>query len=275
MKIIIFLSLVLLSGCNLLERTEYSARDQFKHCDTCPEMIVIPTGEFIMGSPVTEINRGQDESPQREIFVDYNFAVGVFEITFEQWERCLNQKACDHNPIDNGWGRGNQPVTNVSWLDTKQYIAWLSNKTGHQYRLLTEAEWEYVARAGSKKRFWWGDESPKGKAVCLQCDLTGKSNNMSNPVGSYSPNPFGLYDLHGNVWEWVEDCWSENYTLHPADTSAFIPNGECKRRVVRGGAWPNGGRQLRSANRSWKSPNHRSTNGKGFRVAMTLPKVVN
>lgn len=271
MKLIFFLLSVLLCSCISLKNSDqYNAGNEFKHCYLCPQMIIIPAGEFMMGSPATETNRGNDESPQRNVIVDDDFAVGVFEITYKQWEFCLNDNGCDHNPVDNGWGRDNQPVSNVSWLDAKQYIEWLSNKTGHQYRLLTEAEWEYVARAGSTTRFWWGDETPRGKAVCIKCDLTGETNNRSKSVGSYAPNPFGLYDLHGNVWEWVEDCWSKNYVDHPVDASAFIPEEQCKRRVVRGGAWPNGGRQLRSANRSWKGPTHRSMNGKGFRVAMTL-----
>lgn len=272
MKLIIVLLSLLLVSCSIGSEMspQYYAGKEFKHCDLCPEMIVVPAGEFIMGSPVSEANRGDDESPQRKVIIDYDFAVGIFEITFEQWEYCLNEQGCKHDPIDNGWGRGNQPASNISWIDAKQYTEWLSNKTGYNYRLLTEAEWEYVARAGSTGRFWWGDESPRGKAVCVKCDLTGKTNNMSKTVGSYSSNPFGLFDLHGNVWEWVEDCWSENYIDHPSDASAFKPEGQCKRRVLRGGAWPNGGRHLRSANRSWKGPTHRSMTGKGFRVAMTL-----
>ncbi len=270
MRLVFVAFSLLLGSCATLEKgAQYTLVSEFQHCDFCPKMIVVPAGEFVMGSPATEVNRGEDESPQHQVIFDYDFAVGVFEVTFEQWEFCLRDRGCDHDPIDNGWGKGHQPVTNVSWSDAKQYVKWLSHKTGHQYRLLNEAEWEYVARAGSTTKFWWGDDSPKGKAVCAGCSLNG-SPDIAQPVGSYSPNPFGLYDVHGNVWEWVEDCWSKDYEEHPVDGSAFVPEGQCKRRVLRGGAWPNGGRHLRSANRSWKGPTHRSMNGKGFRVAMTL-----
>jgi formylglycine-generating enzyme required for sulfatase activity len=271
MKIVLVAATMLLSSCaSLPKTTSYVVGGTFRHCPSCPEMIVVPAGEFAMGSPPDEVNRGDDESPQRTVTLNHDFACGVFEVTFDEWQACFEDQGCSHDPVDNGWGRGRQPVTNVSWLDAKQYVSWLSEETGQEYRLLTEAEWEYVARAGSIGRFWWGDDSPKGRAVCAGCNLDG-SPNIAKPVGSHAPNPFGLFDVHGNVWEWVEDCWSKDYRDHPTDGVAWEPAGRCKRRVLRGGAWPNGGRQLRSANRSWKGPNHRSMNGKGFRVAMTLP----
>ena len=271
MKLILIFLTIFLFNCNALEKNiNYEVGAEFQHCGLCPQMTVVPSGKFNMGSPETEMNRGDDESPQRIVTVNYDFAVGIFEVTYEQWEHCFINFGCDHNPIDNGWGRGQHPVSNVSCLDANQYVKWLSKQTGSQYRLLTEAEWEYVARAGSTAKFWWGDESPIGKAVCIKCDLSGETNNMSMPVGTYPPNSFGLHDLHGNVWEWVEDCWSKDYSGHPLYADAYKSESQCKRRVLRGGAWPNGGRHLRSANRSWKGPTHRSTNGKGFRVAMTL-----
>lgn len=271
MKMLLLVSAMLLSSCTVLEvESPYAVGRVFEHCEYCPVMVVVPAGEFVMGSPPDEVNRGDDEGPLHSVAVAYDFAVGIYEVTFDQWQRCLGEKGCSHDPVDNDWGGESLPVTNVSWLDAKDYVAWLSDKTGNDYRLLTESEWEYAARAGSSGRFWWGDESPEGKAVCAGCSLDGRSD-IARPVGAYSPNPFGLYDVHGNVWEWVEDCWRKNYDDHPVDGSPSVPSDTCRRRVLRGGAWPNGGRELRSANRSWKVPEHRSLHGKGFRVAMTLP----
>lgn len=262
---------MLLSSCLVNEVGSSNAVGHvFTQCEYCPEMVVVPAGEFMMGSPPNEINRGDDEGPRHKVAIAYDFAVGVYEVTFDQWQRCVDDRGCGHDPVDNGWGRGSQPVTNVSWLDTKDYVEWLSDKTSNDYRLLSEAEWEYVARAGTTSRFWWGEESPTGRAACAGCSLDGRPS-TARRVGAYSPNPFGLYDVHGNVWEWVEDCWSKNYDDHPVDGSAWVASDTCRRRVLRGGAWPNGGRELRSANRSWKVPEHRSMHGKGFRVAMTLP----
>ena len=272
MKMLLPVLAALLSSCTVVQgKSPYAVGQVFTHCEYCPEMVVVPAGEFMMGSPADEVNRGDDEGPRHKVVIAYAFAVGVYEVTFDQWQRCLDDQGCSHDPVDNDWGRQKQPVTNVSWLDAKDYVQWLSDMTGSDYRLLSEAEWEYVARAGSSGRFWWGNESPKGKAVCAGCSLDGEPD-VARPVGSYSPNPFGLYDVHGNVWEWVEDCWSEDYKDHPADGSAWVPSDKCRRRVLRGGAWPNGGRELRSANRSWKVPEHRSVTGKGFRLAMTLPE---
>jgi formylglycine-generating enzyme required for sulfatase activity len=270
MKIILVAATMLLSSCaSLPKTTSYLVGETFRHCPSCPEMIVVPAGEFVMGSPPDEVHRGEDESPQRTVKLNYEFACGVFEVTFDEWQACFEDQGCSHNPVDNGWGRGRQPVINVSWLDAKQYVSWLSEETGQDYRLLTEAEWEYVARAGTTGTYWWGEESAKGRAVTDGGRQDGQPA-QARPVGTYAANPFGLYDLNGNVWEWLEDCWSENYDDHPVDGRAWVPSDTCRRRVNRGGSWANGSRHLRSANRSWKPPEFRSAN-RGFRVAMTLP----
>ena len=259
------------TSCVLVqEQPPFKVEYVFQDCDNCPEIIVVPAGSFVMGSPSDEVNRGDDEGPLRHVTIAKDFAVGVYEITYDQWQSCFDERICRHNPADNGWGRGNLPVTDVSWLDAKEYVGWLSMTTEHEYRLLTEAEWEYAARAGSSGRFWWGDQSQKGRAVCAGCNLDGQLD-IARSIGGYAPNPFGLYDVHGNVSEWVEDCWSETYENHPVDGSAWVPSQSCIRRVLRGGNWANGGRHLRSANRSWKRFDYRGMNGKGFRVAMTLP----
>ncbi|MDP6342020.1 MAG: SUMF1/EgtB/PvdO family nonheme iron enzyme, partial [Alphaproteobacteria bacterium] len=223
----------------------------FKDCGDCPEMVVVPAGPFNMGS-----NRGaDDEKPIHRVTIPAPLAVGKYEVTFAQWDACVSAGGCGgHRPNDQGWGRGNRPVINVSWENATAYVAWLSDKTGKSYRLLSEAEWEYVARAGTTTRYWWGDKPPVCRAGAANgakfdddqaCDDTG-----TEPVGTYRPNAFGLYDVHGNVWEWVEDCWHGNYRDAPTDGNAWTTGGECGRRVLRGGSWFNGPRYLRSAVRS-------------------------
>ncbi|NQY65293.1 MAG: formylglycine-generating enzyme family protein [Alteromonadaceae bacterium] len=285
-KSVALLSTFLLGCSATADKPAYVVGQSFQDCENCPKMIVVPAGQFMMGSGPDEKNRGKDEQPVYQVTLPRPFAVGIYEITFNQWQACLDEQGCNgYMPHDAGWGRGERPVMNVSWQDAKDYLQWLSNKTGHQYRLLTESEWEYVARGGTSALYWWGDDRPKGKAVCARCDAD--NSQMTQPVGSYLANPFGLHDVHGNVWEWVEDCWSKDYKDHYADGTAWTGKKACKRRVVRGGAWSNGGRHLRSANRSWKSPayrglfengigdysklNGRGDFGKGIRVAMTLP----
>jgi len=166
----------------------------FRDCSECPELVLLPQGETQLG---------ENGSGRRYVAtIDYTLAVGRFEVTFAEWDACVAAGECRRRPRDSGWGRGRQPVIDISWADARQYTAWLSRKTGHTYRLLTEAEWEYAARAGTDARYWWGNEARAGVANCNDCG-TRWDGQRPAPVGSFAPNPFGLYDMNGNVWEWV------------------------------------------------------------------------
>jgi formylglycine-generating enzyme required for sulfatase activity len=239
-------------------------KDSFRDCPECPEMMVVPAGEFMMGS-----NDGHpDEKPVHKVTIMKPFAVGKFEVTFAEWDACVAAGGCNHKPGDEGFGRGNRPVINVSWDDvTKEYLRWLSKRTGKRYRLLTEAEWEYAARAGSHKRYFWGDEIGEANANCGEC-ASDKASPQPMSVGSYPSNSFGLHDMHGNVFEWVQDCRQESYVGAPTDGSPWI-TGDCSRRVRRGGSWGSKPQFLRSAFRSKFPPNGRDDSN-GFRVARTF-----
>ena len=239
---------------------------KFTECQTgCPVMIVIPPGKFIMGSSERESDHRASEDPQHEVEIAKSFAVSRFEVTFEQWDACVAASACVR--AADAWGRGDMPVVNVSWDDVQQYVGWLSRLTGKAYRLLTEAEWEYAARAGSNTRFSWGDEPGADHANCSDCGSTW--NSQTARVGSFKPNAFGLHDLHGNVWEWVEDSWHENYQGAPTDGSAWLEGGDPHYRVIRGGSWHNEGELIRAAVRFDR--NHRVRfDTLGFRVARTM-----
>ena len=232
-----------------------------------PEMVVIPAGRFRMGC-VTGQNCGDDEFPVHDVTIPEVFAVSKYEVTFSQWDACVLGGGCGgYRPGDEGWGRGNRPAINVSWEDAQAYVSWLSTQTGEEYRLLSEAEWEYVGRAGSPAPYSWGDEIGSNRANCAGCGSQW-DDRQTAPVGSFSPNAFGVHDMHGNVWEWVEDCWNESYVGAPSDGSARR-SGDCSRRVLRGGSWSLDPRNLRSATRTWGSAGVRY-DFSGFRVARTL-----
>ena len=242
---------------------------RIKDCDVCPEMVVIPAGEFMMGSPEGEEGRSVDEGPRHKVKIREAFAVGKYEITFEEWDACVSGGGCEgYRPGDEGWGRGRRPAINVSWKDAKAYVAWLSEKTGKYYRLLTEAEWEYAARAETGTRYYWGDEAGL-VAKCVGCDE--QNEQKTRTVGSFGPNGFGLHDVHGNVWEWVEDCWHDNYKGAPTDGTAWTSWGNCGWRVLRGGSWGDEPRNLRSAIRYRYGAGYRISSF-GFRVARTLAR---
>jgi formylglycine-generating enzyme required for sulfatase activity len=233
-------------------------------------MVVVRAGEFMMGSPTTEMGRFNDENDsdglQHSVKIAAGLAVSKFEVTFADWDACVSVRGCPH-AADVGWGRGTRPVIFVSWDDAQQYVAWLSEMTRKPYRLLTEAEWEYAARAGSTTAYSWGDEIGKNNAVCINCGSEWDGEQTA-PVGSFTPNAFGLYDMHGNVWEWVEDCYHDNYDQAPADGSAWTtPN--CRRRMVRSGSWLHRPQFLRSAWRDGYTTDFRS-NYLGFRVGRAL-----
>jgi formylglycine-generating enzyme required for sulfatase activity len=241
-------------------------RDTLKDGSQGPEMVVIPAGQFQMGSPENEKGRSDDEGPQHPVTMQ-SFAMGKTEVTFAEYEvfaKATNRKL----PGDVGWGRGNRPVINVSWEDAVAYSEWLSEQTGQTYRLPTEAEWEYAARAGTQALWFWGaDEGQTDRYAWFNEN----SNSQTHPVGEKQANAFGLHDTAGNVWEWAEDCWHENYQGAPADGKAWLETngGECVRRVVRGGSWGDGPQLLRSAFRGGVTTGG-ALNFRGFRLARAL-----
>ena len=256
------------------------AGDLFRDCDTCPEMVVIPAGEFMMGSPSSEQHRNKDEGPQHRVKIEGAFAVSVYEVTTREWAACVHAGRC--NGDDTGYVYGLEPVgieqyesyaiSNVSFHDARAYVSWLSEATGRQYRILSEAEWEYVARAGTTGARYWG-ASPNEQYANWK-DGTFRTGGRDGyefqaPVGSYAPNEFGLYDVLGNLFEWVEDCWHGNYNGAPVDGTAWTRGGECKDRGLRGGSFFSSHKDLRSADRRREDADDRH-GWIGFRVARTL-----
>ena len=238
---------------------------RFRDCAECPEMVVLPAGTFRMGAPRSESGSESDERPVHEVTIAAPFAVGVYEVTFAEWDACAAAGGCDgRRPGDAGWGRGRRPVIQVSWEDAQSYVQWLSRKTQKQYRLLSESEWEYAARAGTDTAYSWGDEIDVNRANCAGCGSQWDSRETA-PVGSFQANDWGLHDMHGNAREWVEDCWNRSYSGAPADGSAWL-SGNCSRRVLRGGSWYGKPSFLRAADRYWGTTGIRSS-GDGFRVA--------
>ena len=281
--------------------------DSFKECDGCPEIVVLPAGAFTMGSPENERGRFPDESPQYVVTFTRPFAVGKFEITVDQFAAFVKEANYDagskcltleegksavrdgrswHNP---GYPQtGTYPAACVNWNDAKAYLGWLSKKIGKQYRLLTESEWEYAARAtttpGSASRYTFGDDD---SAMCRYGNVADKTVRQTipgaetwtifpcsdgyayaAPVGTFAANAFGLYDVHGNVWEWTEDCYNISYNGAPTDGSPRIA-GDCDHRVVRGGMWGSSPANVRMARR-FKDSNDMRSQGTGFRVARTM-----
>ena len=283
----------------------------FKDCPECAEMVVIPAGSFEMGSPDSEAGRSGDEGPQHRVSIGKPFALGKTEVTVGEFRRFVRdtgyrtdaeknsggQQGCfTRDKSDNKWafraGRywdkpgleqtDRQPVTCVSWTDAHEYVDWLSKKAGQTYRLPSEAEWEYAARAGTNTSRYWGDNPDQACAYANVADLSkGPIGNgwdnmhqcndgywFTAPVGHYRPNAFGLYDMLGNSWEWVEDCASGGYSGAPSDGSAGT-SGDCSMRVLRGGSWNNDPQGVRSARRYRDAAGRRGGNF-GFRLARTL-----
>ena len=249
-----------------------------------PEMITLPRGWFVMGS--RKPRRYSDESQSHAVQISYELSLGRHQITFDQWDACVKDGGTIHKPDDEGWGRGSRPVINVSCDDIQLYLSWLSKVTGKTYRFLSEAEWEYAARAGSQTAYSFGNDAKKlGRYAWFEENSGGKT----HPVGEKLPNAFGLHDMHGNVWEWTADCYNENYEWTagrdnenydstadcdnenygsaPTDGSAWT-RGDCSLRVARGGSWFDYPQALRSAFRYGESAAYRYFNF-GFRVART------
>ncbi len=201
-----------------------------------------------------------------------SFVIGLYEVTFEEYDAFA--KATGRQlPADQGWGRGGRPVINVSWGDAQAYAAWLSEQTGKRYRLPTEAEWEYAARAGTETAYWWGGDVRQDGKVWANCWGCGSEwdNKQAAPVGSFRANPFGLYDMAGNVWEWTQDCWHDNYNGAPVNGEAWLESkrGDCSLRIIRGGTWNLRSTSIRPAERGGTSPAARVTNI-GFRLVTDL-----
>lgn len=266
------------------------AGEVFRDCEVCPWMVVVPAGSYMMGSPDSETAAHVNEKPQHRVTIGYPFAVGVYEVTFDDWDACVRAGGCDeYEPDGEGWGGGRFPMVNVSWEDAWLYADWLSAKTGEQYRLLSEAEWEYAARAGTSTPY--SVAGPPGRygtprTLCEHAHLgdataayagcrdlaTRPAGNRPAVVGSYRPNAFGLYDMAGNVWEWVDDCYYGSYVGSPTDGSARDGRASdvefCVFRVLRGGSWHNFPVTLRSGTRFGRRTADRFD--AGFRVARTV-----
>jgi formylglycine-generating enzyme required for sulfatase activity len=298
MKTIIFLvCLALLQACvnsnsSLTSNTSLAPGDDFSDCETCPIMRVIPAGSFVMGSPDDEALRDPDEG-QHTVTFKNSFAIGKYPITWNEWEACARDNVCDgrdmelalRSDLQGKWiqdyvdhGRGNRPVVGVSWWDAQVFVGWLNKKSGSdKYRLVTEAEFEYAGRAGTTTAYPWGN-SPDynfanfGKLEGLGGAAEGRDMwvDHTSPVGSFPANDFGLYDMHGNIYQWVEDCYQADASLLPIDGSA-VKDGNCAVRVMRSTSFISNPHTLRSANRAGQyPPTLRGRNYLGFRVAKDL-----
>jgi len=282
----------------------------FRDCPDCPEMVVMPKGSFMMGGTPAEhewftgkMGGKQEyvdwEKPRHKVHIEYSFAVGKFEITKGQYAKFISATGRGDGDgcyvWDGGWKKEasknwrsvgydqteDHPVACVSWDDASAYVKWLSKRTGFKYRLLSEAEFEFAARAGTTTMRYWGHDW-SNKEGCEFANVADKGNNWSNsfdcsdgykytaPVGSYRANAFGLYDLLGNIWEWTEDCWNETYSNAPTNGSTWM-KGSCRARVLRGGSWDSGPRNVRAASRNGYYADLRGSS-LGFRVARTLPR---
>ena len=249
------------------------AATTFADCADCPVMVRIPQGQFTMGSPANEPYRGAEK--QHRVTIASPFALSKYEITFAQWDACVAHGGCGgYRPDDQGWGRGNHPVIGISWNDAKAYVAWLSKTTGKRYRLASESEWEYAARARTTTAFSFGTtinttEANYDGSTAYGTGPKGVNREKTLPVGSFAPNAFGLYDMHGNVWEWTEDCWSDEYTAATPANGAPYVQPKCAGHVLRGGSWEDHPADVRSAARVGGGSDDQSWSD-GFRVALSL-----
>lgn len=233
-----------------------------RDCATCPIMIAVPAGSFSMGSSTDD----PSEKPVHHVTIGAPFAIGKYEVTVDQWNACVAANACQKLTPESNTSKA-APARDLSWDDAQQYVKWLSRTTGKPYRLPTEAEWEYADRGGTTTAYWWGDQMRKGNANCKDC---GDPWHKEGPeaAGSFAPNPLGLYDMNGSVWEWTADCWHNSYQGAPADGHAW-DNPGCDMRVIRGGSWREGGGYMLSATRFKYSSGVRQSQD-GFRVVKDL-----
>lgn len=236
----------------------------FRDCLECPQMVRVPAGSFTMGSSWFDRESQSDERPRAEVTVPRPFAIGRTEVTFEQWETCVRAGGCpQRQPDDAGFGRGFRPVIDVDWHDAEAFAAWLRQSTGKPYRLPSEAEWEYACHAGTTAPYPFGD------VITPAVANYGRNQPGTREVGSYPPNPWGLYDMNGNVWEWVEDVWNDGHSGRPADASARTAGPDPQEHVIKGGSWDDRDRRARCTSRNGMDDTHRE-NEIGFRVALTL-----
>lgn len=243
-------------------QTSLRPLEAFRECEKeCPDMVVVPAGHFLMGAATA------DEWPVHTVVIRKAFAVSKYPVTFAEWDACAHYGDCLPNVVDSGFGRGQQPVINVSWADANHYAAWLSKMTGNHYRLLSEAEYEYAVRAGTTTPYWWGTDAGSNHANCNGCGSKWDDKETS-PVGSFPANAFGLFDMVGNVWEWTSDCYHNNYNGAPSDGSSW-QGSDCGRQVLRGASWGKEPQYLGSAIRVWDYPSDRDDTD-GFRVARDL-----
>jgi formylglycine-generating enzyme required for sulfatase activity len=275
----------------------------FQDCETCPEMVVLPAGDFMMGSPASELGRVDVEGLPRRVIIPKRIAIGKFEVTVEQMSIFMTETgmtiggSCRRlvNPErpPPTWSApegslehpgyeitGSHPAVCISWHEAQSYVAWLQRRTGKPYRLPTEAEWEYAARAGAATRYSFGNDE---NTLCVYARFADLSSQFgwhdachselvaygAAPVGSLKPNPWGIFDMHGNAWEWVEDCWTPNPLEIPVDGSAFSRPGNCEMGVMRGGSFSSSSLMVRSAIRSPMRTAQHYFNV-GLRVALTL-----
>lgn len=272
------LGLVLLVSCEIGDMGKaLKVGEEFRDCASCPLMVVLPEGSFMMGSPESELNRWDDESPRRRVTIQ-SFAVGVYEITYREWNICVDDGGCTHRANDYGVLGPSHPVIDVSWHDAKEYAKWLKEKTGEDYRLLSEAEWEYMARAGTDTARYWGERSD---GQCLYANGADEAAQREFPdwvtvgcsdghvdlafVGTFLENAFGVHDVLGNVYEWTEDCWNEDYEGAPRDGNSW-QSGFCGVAVIRGGSWISAPGNVRSSFRLWAERSLRDIDV-GLRVA--------
>lgn len=266
----------------------------FTDCkDFCPQMVVLPAGSYVMGSPESELERKPNEA-QHRVAIAYSFAVGKYDVTRGEYARFIAQTGYKttgtgcYGKNDGKWSKqawrtwdnpgfeqtDSHPAVCQTWDDAKAYVAWLAGKTGRPYRLLSEAEWEYAARAGTATARHWGpglthDNANYGANPCCDMYIEGRDQwAYTSPSGAFAPNDFGLYDMLGNVWQWLEDCANPSYENAPVDGSAWL-SGDCKQRMRRGGGWVDRGNTVRSASRFWIEVDHPSADS-SFRVALTL-----
>ncbi len=252
----------------------------FRDAAFAPEMVEIPAGEFLMGSPEDEEERGEDEGPQHRVVIPAPFALGKYAVTFEEFKRFLRKSRHDYKPKPEAadWGRGRRPVIFVSWNDAVAYCRWLGEKTGHDYRLPTEADWEYACRAGTTTPFHFGETASIDQAnyngnFTYGNGREGVYRMRTMEVERFPANAFGLHEMHGNVWEWCADCYEtdayEKYIDVYPDMVGDMKS--CRGRVLRGGSWFNEPEDLRSASRDWDFSDN-VDNGLGFRIARTLSR---